>query len=46
MTDNLWLKKVRKVDGRVDIEGRSIDNEIEPVRKWRAKGCSSKKGCP
>ena len=27
MTDNLWLKKVRKVDARVDIEGRSIDNE-------------------
>ena len=27
MTDNLWLRKVRKVDTRVDIEGRSIDNE-------------------
>lgn len=27
MTDNLWLKKVRKVDTRIDIEGRSIDNE-------------------
>jgi type IV pilus assembly protein PilN len=27
MTDNLWLKKVRKADTRIDIEGRSIDNE-------------------
>lgn len=27
MTDNIWLKKVRKVDTKVDIEGRSIDNE-------------------
>ncbi len=26
-TDNLWLKKVHKIDMKVDIEGRSIDNE-------------------
>ncbi len=26
-TDNLWLKKVNKVEMKVDIEGRSIDNE-------------------
>ncbi len=26
-TENLWLKRVRKVETRVDIEGRSIDNE-------------------
>jgi Tfp pilus assembly protein PilN len=26
-TDNLWFKRVRKVDMKVDIEGRSIDNE-------------------
>jgi type IV pilus assembly protein PilN len=27
MTDNLWLKILRKLDTRIDIEGRSIDNE-------------------
>jgi len=27
MTDNLWLRKVNKADTRIDIEGRSIDNE-------------------
>ncbi|MGD0229286.1 MAG: PilN domain-containing protein [Syntrophorhabdales bacterium] len=27
MTDNLWLKKLRKDDSKLDIEGRSTDNE-------------------